>query len=134
MDPETMTAIALILVIKITVTGALTAAPFLLMPEPKLAAMFRTSGDGARAIFRLYGVAVLALLVGYGSGFWTIADGRFPFGVAAMGFVSNGGAAAALLVTGGWRRARFFTVFLIGIAVALLLAAAFSRQALAPLW
>ena len=129
-----MTAIALILVIKIAVTGIFSAAPFLLMPEPKLATMFRTTGNGARTIFRLYGVAVLALLVGYGAGFWTIAEGHFPFGVAAMGFVSNGGAAAALLITGGWRRARFFTVFLAGIAIALLLAAAFSRQALAPLW
>jgi hypothetical protein len=129
-----MSAITLILVIKIAVTGVLTVAPFLLMPEPKLAAMFRTTGDGARTIFRLYGVAVLALLIGYGSGFWTIAEGRFPFGVAAMGFVSNGGAAAALLITGGWQRAKFFTVFLAGIAIALLLAAIFSRQALAALW
>ncbi|MGO4716646.1 hypothetical protein [Bradyrhizobium sp. 2TAF24] len=129
-----MTAIAFILIVKIAVTAVLTAAPFLLTPEPQLAAMLRTTGDGARVIFRLYGVAVLALLVGYGSGFWTIAEGRFPFGVAAMGVVSNGGAAAALLITGGWRRARLVTAFVAGIAVVLLLAAAFSRQALAPLW
>ena len=129
-----MSAIALILLAKILVTAALTAAPFLLMPEPKLAAMFRISGNGARSMFRLYGGAVLALLVGYASGFWAIAEGRFPFGVAAMGFVSNAGAAAILVATGGWRRARFLTFFVAGIAIALVLAAAFQRQALVPLW
>ena len=129
-----MTPIALILLAKILVTGAMTAAPFLLMPEPKLAAMFRITGNGARSLFRLYGIAVLALLVGYASGFWAIADGRFPFGVAAMGFVSNAGAAAILIATGGWRRAKFLTAFVAGIAIALVLAAAFQRQALLPLW
>ena len=129
-----MTPIALILLAKILVTGVMTAAPFLLMPEPKLAAMLRISGNGARSLFRLYGVAVLALLVGYASGFWAIADGRFPFGVAAMGFVSNAGAAAILLATGGWRRTKFLTFFVAGIAIALVLAALFQRQALLPLW
>jgi len=114
--------------------GDVTVNETTVMPEPKLAAMFRITGNGARSLFRLYGVAVLALLVGYASGFWAIADGRFPFGVAAMGFVSNAGAAAILVATGGWRRAKFLTVFVAGIAIALVLAAAFQRQALLPLW
>ncbi len=128
-----MTIIGLILGVKIAVTALLTAAPFLLLPEQRLAAMFRVSGDGAGTIFRLYGVAILALLVGYASGFWTIAEGRFPWGVVAMGLVSNTGAALLMFLTGAWRRAKSISFFVAAIAVALAIAAVFPRQALAVL-
>ncbi len=129
-----MTPIGLILIAKIVVTGALVAGPFLLLPGEKLGSMLRTTGEGSHTVFRLYGVAVLALLVGYASGFWPVAEGRFPWGVVAMGFVSNAGAAAILLATGRWSRARLLTVFVTGIAIALAAAAANSRAALVPLW
>jgi hypothetical protein len=93
-----MTAIGLILTIKIGITALLMAGPFLLMPEARLAEM--TGVTGRSSIFRLYGVAMAALLTGYASGFWTIAEGHFPWGVAVMGMVSNGGAALVLLTSG----------------------------------
>ena len=127
-----MTAIGLILAIKIAVTALLVAGPFLFMPEQRLAAITGVTGNGT--IFRLYGVAILALLTGYASGFWTIAEGRFPWGVVIMGIVSNGGAALVLFTSGGWRRTPAAAIFVAAVTLALVLAALNSNYALAPLW
>ena len=127
-----MTAIGLVLAIKIGVTAVFIAAPFLFMPERRLVAMLGVSSGGP--ILRLYGVAILALLTGYASGFGTIAQGQFPWSVAAMGIVSNGGAALVLFLSGAWRRMRLIGTFVAGVAVALILAVLSSSQALVPLW
>jgi hypothetical protein len=133
MELTPMTVLGLILAVKITVTGVLVVAPLLLLSEERLTGMFRLAGDGGTAFLRLYGVALLALLVGYASGFWMIADGRFPSGIVAMGVVSNAGAALVLCLTGAWRHARWLTAFMATIAAALIFAAAFGRQALTPI-
>ena len=127
-----MTALSLLLVFKILITTVLTVVPFLLLSERRLAPLLGVTGGGT--LFRLYGVAILALLVGYSSGFWTIAAGRFPWGVVAMGIVSNGGAALVLFASGAWRRARFLSFFVAVVTVALAAAALYSREALMPLW
>ncbi len=127
-----MPFISLLLILKIGVTALLTAMPFLLLPEAKLAKM--TGVENGGAFFRLYGVAILALLVGYSGGFAIIADERFPWGIAAMGIVSNGGAAAVLFLTGGWRRAKTISAFVALIALGLIMACANSNWAMTPLW
>ena len=65
-----MTALSLLLVFKILITTVLTVVPFLLLSERRLAPLLGVTGGGT--LFRLYGVAILALLVGYSSGFWTM--------------------------------------------------------------
>lgn len=128
-----MTFITLVLAAKIVVTAVLTAIPFLFLPQERLAAITGISSGGG-TLFRLYGIAILALLVGYASGFWTIARGEFPWGVVAMGLVSNGGAATTMFVTGSWRKAKPITLFVTAIALLLLIAVTIPGRALQPLW
>jgi hypothetical protein len=124
---DRMTWMAIVLTLKIGVTGVLVALPLLAMPAAQLPARL---GVGAEAVpmARLYGVATTALLVGYASGFWAIAEGVFPWGVVAMGIASNGGGVATLILTGAWRRNRFMIAFVGAITLALAAAAA------APEW
>ena len=126
-----MSAMALLLSLKIVVTALFSVVPMLCLPQARLAAMTGIEGG---ALFRLYGVALLALLTGYASAFPLVAAGTFPWGIAAMGMVSNGGAAAALVWTGGWRQAKAMTAFVALIALGLALAGLNSEAALRPLW
>jgi alkylation response protein AidB-like acyl-CoA dehydrogenase len=118
-----MTWIAIVLTLKIGVTGVLVALPLLLLRGARLSARL---GVGVEAVpmARLYGVATTALLVGYASGFWAIAQDIFPWGVVAMGLASNGGAVATLMLTGAWQRNRFMVAFIAAITLALAAAAA----------
>ena len=75
-------------------------------------------------LVRLYGWAVLALLVGYSFGFSWINKDTFPDGVVHMGLVSSGGATRLLALTGAWRQAVPMTVFLAAIATCLTFALA----------
>lgn len=129
-----MTALGLLLAVKIIVTVIFVAAPFLLLPQERLRTMFRTEGAGSGAMFRLYGVAMLAVIANYAYGFWPIGEGRFPWGVFAMGVISNGGAVLVMLRTGAWQRSRALGTFFAAVVIGLVLAAVFPRQALAPLW
>lgn len=90
-----MSAISLILSAKIVVTVLLVAGPFLFLPRRRLEAITGVSAASS-ALFRLYGMAVAALLVGYGFGLWHSLDGLFPTGAVATGIVSNAGAAVIL--------------------------------------
>ncbi len=128
-----MSFIALVLTAKIAVTGVFAALPFLVLTPARIAS---TTGFDVSAtpLFRLYGVAVTALLVGYASGFWVIASGQFPWGVVAMGIVSNGVGAITLFATGFWRQATSMTFFITGVAILLIIAAVTHQHALVPLW
>ncbi len=90
-----MSAISLILSVKIGVTVVLVAGPFLLMPRHRLETMTGVSAASA-TLFRLYGMAAAALLVGYGVGLWQSMNGVFPWAAALMGIVSNAGATGIL--------------------------------------
>lgn len=124
-----MSYLALILAIKIAVTALGVSVPLLLFPAARVQALFQIGGD-AMPLARLYGVAVTALLVGYASGFAPAAAGVFPWGVVVMGIVSNAGATAMLIVTGGWRRAKASPFVFGAIAAALIWAALFPAAAL----
>jgi hypothetical protein len=129
-----MNALGLVLAVKIIVTIIFVAVPFLLLPQEKLRARFRTEGAGSGTLFRLYGVAMLAILANYAYGLWAAMYGQFPWGVIAMGVISNGGAVLVSLWMGAWRHAKALNAFFAAVAIALLLAALFQRQALTPLW
>lgn len=127
-----MPFISLLLIAKIIVTGLMVALPFMLLPAEKLAKM--TGAENATAIFRLYSIAITALLFGYASGFLQIAQGHFPYGIAIMGIVSNGGQAAYLFLSGAWQRQKFLTFFIASVAVALIITCIASDVAMQPLW
>ncbi|MGZ2260085.1 hypothetical protein [Roseobacter sp. A03A-229] len=90
-----MSAISLLLTAKIVVTVILVSGPFLLLPRHRLETMTGVSAASA-TLFRLYGMAATALLVGYVVGLWQSADGVFPWAAVLMGIVSNVGAAGIL--------------------------------------
>lgn len=92
-----MTWLSLLLITKIGVTGLLVAAPFMLLPKSRLEKSLNIV-TRTPVFFRLYGVAITALLVGYAFGIPAAEAGRFPWGVVYMGVVSNSGAAILLLV------------------------------------
>jgi len=128
-----MSFLSLVLIAKIGVTGLFVGLPFFALPATRIAAV--TGYDVSSApLFRLYGTAILALLIGYASGFWAIAQGVFPWGVVVMGLFSNGVGAAVLYATGAWRQSQAVALFIAAVAAALLVAAAFPQWAIAPLW
>jgi hypothetical protein len=128
-----MSFLALVLATKIVLTGILTAVPFLLLPTARLAASTGVTGGG-ETLFRLYGIAIVALLVGYASGFWALGRGEFPWGVVIMGLVSNAGGAALLILTGAWRKALPITLVVSSIAISLVISAASPDLAMRALW
>lgn len=91
-----MSYLTLLLIVKIATTALFVALPFLFAPLAKLEAITRVSTKST-LFFRLYGVAIAALLVGYGFGISAAERGNFPWGVVSMGLVSNAGAAFLLL-------------------------------------
>ncbi|MDB6061751.1 MAG: hypothetical protein JWM78_1854 [Verrucomicrobiaceae bacterium] len=91
-----MSWLSLLLIIKIGVTILFVAAPFLLLPKQKLEALTKITAPNS-VFFRLYGVAVTALVVGYAFGIPSAEAGVFPHGVVWMGIVSNSGASVLLL-------------------------------------
>ncbi|MEM7781230.1 MAG: hypothetical protein AAF697_12640 [Pseudomonadota bacterium] len=117
-----MTYLDLILIAKIVGTALFVGLPFLLLPSARLIGLLKIEGaEAAMPLIRLYGWAVIALLVGYCFGFSWITGGTFPFGVVTMGLVSNAGATVLLMITGAWRQALPVTVFLGVIAASLMI-------------
>ncbi len=113
----------LILLAKIAGTALFVGLPFLLMPARRLIPLLQIEGcEAALPLIRLYGWAVIALLVGYSFGFSWVTGGVFPLGVVTMGLVSNAGATVLLVLTGAWRQALPMTVFLGAIALLLVFA------------
>jgi len=116
-----MTPLTILLMIKILVTAIMVALPFLLLPKAKLESAMAIEAQSP-ALFRLYGVAIAALLVGYAGGIWQVSQGVFPWGVLTMGLVSNAGAALTMVATGSAARNRFLTVFFTLITLGLIAA------------
>jgi len=120
-----MSWLSLLLLTKIAVTGLLVAAPFLFLPKTMLEKVTNTTAQTS-ALYRLYGVAIVALLVGYAFGIPSAEVGQFPWGVVTMGTVSNGGAALLLLAFSRGNKpnrfsAAFFGLVALGLVVAMIL-------------
>ena len=128
-----MSWLSLLLITKVAVTGLLVAAPLLLLPKSKLE-KFTNVTTPTSLFFRLYGVAITALLVGYAFGIPTAEDGRFPWGVVCMGTVSNGGAAILLLVNPQNNNNRVLAAFFGLIALGLVAAMVLPAGALQKAW
>ena len=126
-----MTILDIVLITKILGTGLFVGLPLLLLPAGSIATRLSV-GFEAIPYLRLYGVAIMALLVGYSFGFSPVIDGQFPYGIAAMGIVSNGFGALTLVLTGAWQAQKAMTVLIGGIALALIFCALNPELALAP--
>ena len=126
-----MSLLGLLLIAKIAVTFVAVAVPFLVLSRDRIA---RLSGyEGAPIVLiRLYAVAVLALLVGYGGGLRDTLAGTMPWAVIVMGIVSNAGAATVLVAYGEGGRRPLLTAFFSAVALGLLAAAMMPERALQP--
>ena len=127
-----MTPLTILLIIKIGVTLVTVSIPFLVLPKAKIDNVLGVETNSP-AIYRLYGVAITALLVGYSGGIHQIAQGIYPIGVIAMGLFSNAGAATALFATKLYKRTRFLFVFFAFIALGLLVAAFAPDWSISPI-
>ena len=94
-----MKPLALVLIVKIAFTALFVASPDLLFPLSKL--LPGATSPGLLLLFRLYGIAILALLVGYGAALREVLRNRFPRLLVLMGLVSNAGAVVVVLTFGG---------------------------------
>ncbi|MEM9842718.1 MAG: hypothetical protein AAF767_08710 [Pseudomonadota bacterium] len=128
-----MAPLSILLWIKIIGTFFPVAAPLLVLPKAKIDALSGFSPSDV-TLYRLYGMAVLALLVGYAGGYFQVEAGLFPIGVLAMGFVSNAGAFAVMVITGRAAKTPFTAAFFGLIAVGLAIAFLFQDIAMTPLW
>lgn len=128
-----MTWLSLLLITKIVATGLLVAVPFMLFPKSKLEKSLNIT-TSTPVFFRLYGMAITALLVGYAFGIPAAEAGRFPWGVACMGTVSNAGAAILLLSYSRKSKQNrilgaFFGLIALGLIAAMILPASAMQNA-----
>ena len=128
-----MTLLSLLLCVKIGVTLLGVAGPFLVLPAERINAIMAPH-SGSTLIFRLYGVALMALLTAYTGGILAAEAGRFPTEIVAMGLVSNFGAG----LTQAWFKPKglqfALMVFFLTIAGGLLVALFNQELALSRLW
>ena len=125
-----MNLLAVLLLLKISVSLFALVVPFLLFPATRLEKLTGVqNSDGT--FFRLYGMAILALLVAYGFGLHMALNGRFPDFAVVTGIVSNLGASAVLVLTGGWRKNKALFGFFSGIGIGLLWAMLFPEASIA---
>ena len=128
-----MAPLSILLWIKIIGTFFPVAAPLLLFPKSKIDALSGFSPSDV-SLYRLYGMAVLALLVGYAGGYFQVLQGVFPIGVLAMGFASNAGAFLIMLITGRASKTPLSAAFFGLIAAGLGAAFFFQDAAMTVLW
>ena len=118
-----MTPLMILLIAKMMVTVGAVAGPLLVLSKARLDQMAGL-GTPDLALYRLYGMALLALVVGYGFGLWAVANGDYPRAVVVVGLVSNGGASAIMLRHGFARThpasCAFFCLMAAGFLIALL--------------
>lgn len=127
-----MTGLELLLYVKIGVTLVACVVPMLVLPAARVGSLFAVD-SGAVPLVRLYGIAITALLVGYGSGVVTAEQGAFPTGVVLMGVVSNLGAGTFLFASGTWRQAPPLAVIFGAIGLGLVWALAAPDPWMQPL-
>ena len=129
-----MSWLSLLLIVKIGVTALLIAVPFLILPKSFLEKSTSIKANNS-GFFRLYGIAITALLVGYAFGIPLAESGKFPWGVTCMGTVSNAGAAVVLMAfSHGSNQNRVLSVFFGLIALGLIAAMILPHSAIQKAW
>lgn len=112
--------------LKIVLTVGFVALPLLALPDVMIEAL----GLGHPMMVKLVGVAYLGLSVAYWHGLNLLREGRFPSTIAAMGIVSNAGAAVVITHAGmsrgfyrfaDWLANSFWAAAIATAAIALLL-------------
>ena len=123
-----MTWLTLLLILKIIVTLIFVAIPLLFLKKHKLEKLTGISATTSQ-FFRLYGVAIMALLIGYSFGIVSAQNYQFPWGVVIMGLFSNTGAAFILLVSHRSKKNRWQGIVFGLIAIGLILALIYPNEA-----
>lgn len=113
-----MTYFSLLLLGKIAGSLVLFVLPMLVLPQARLDRLLGQTSSSP-AMYRLYGTAVLALLVAYAWGIVMAERGEMPWGIVAMGIVSNAGGLLVMVVTGMIAKQRASAVFIGLIALGL---------------
>jgi hypothetical protein len=111
----------------------LVVLPFLFFPKLKLEKATQITAP-TPTFFRLYGVALFALIVGYSFGIQSAENNIFPLGVVFMGLVSNGGATSILLLSRKTRQNLTLGFFFAFVTIALTVAIVFPEAALQKTW
>ena len=122
-----MTPLTLILSVKIIVTLIFVSGPFLLLSKRKIDSILGINGDSL-GLYRVYGVAITALLVGYAGAIHQHMNGVFPVEIILMGIVSNAGATIAMLSTGMAKSNKMLAAFFGLMAALLIFAFLFPQQ------
>lgn len=128
----TISFLSALIFFKIAVTFVLVCLPFLLMTGSRLDQIAGVKAE-SNTFYRLYGIAILALLVGYATAFPLLQSGQFPWGVVIMGAISNGGAAFILFLGSSRIAKRVFAPVLAAIFGGLILSLALPDFATKPL-
>lgn len=128
----TISFLSALIFFKIAATFFLVCLPFLLMTGSRLDQIAGVKAK-SNTLYRLYGIAVLALLFGYATAFPLLQAGQFPGGVVIMGAISNGGAAFILFIGSSRVAKRVFAPVLAAIFSGLILSLALPDFAIRPL-
>ena len=111
-----MTPLLIGLCLKIIVTLIFVSVPFCLFSKDKIDGILKINGDSL-GLYRIYGAAVTALLVGYGGAIYQHLNGIFPTEIILMGIASNAGATMAMLSTGMYKQNKLLTAFFGAITI-----------------
>jgi len=111
-----MTPLLIGLCLKIIVTLIFVSVPFCLFSKDKIDGILKINGDSL-GLYRIYGAAVTALLVGYVGAIYQHLNGIFPTEIILMGIASNAGATMAMLSTGMYKQNKLLTAFFGAITI-----------------
>ena len=128
-----MTPLGLLLLTKIVLTMVLIVVPFFVL-APKTLDRLTGLGTPTPAFYRLYAMAIFALVVAYAGGLLQTLEGVYPAQIVAMGLVSNIGASSVMIATGYARAQRLLTVFFGLIGVGFLAAVLAPNAAMYPVF
>ena len=128
-----MSFLVLLLLLKIVLTLLFAAGPLMLLSKDRLDRLAGL-GENSLTLYRLYGIALLSILVIYSFGVDVALSGAFPLYAVAMGFVSNAGATLVLMGRGELDKRPWLVAFCGAIAAGLVVAFFAPAFALRPLW
>lgn len=126
-----MTYLTLLLAAKILVTLAAVIVPFLFF-KPETLDRLVGFGRPNEAFYRLYGMAIFALVVAYSGGLLQTLSGEYPAQIVAMGIASNVGAACLMVWTGYAREQKALSLFFGSIGIGFVWAALRPGMAMLP--